>query len=88
MNTGDPRTFRVRCVQHKERGTYYDVLSMRGKVQASTPIKEGDEVVIYVGADEDGEECFWVRPRAEFSDGRFLVAFRPPEAPIKDENNG
>lgn len=54
-------------VRHVKRGSTYRVVGA-GKVQTGTPLHDYDEVVIYQG-EEDG--LMWVRPTAEFGDGRF-----------------
>jgi hypothetical protein len=54
-------------VRHKKRQSTYSVLG-EAEVQSSTPIFEGDSVVVY-RADTDGS--LWVRPPVEFNDGRF-----------------
>lgn len=55
-----------RRFRHKKRGTTYTEIA-RGTMQAS-----GDwdmqPVVIYVA---DADQSIWVRPAAEFEDGRF-----------------
>lgn len=61
--------------RHKKRGTTYRAVS-DADVQASEPIREGDPVVVYQG--EDGR--YWVRPRAEFHDGRFELLDYPTPA--------
>lgn len=53
--------------RHKKRRSLYKVLTFDGKVQCSEPIREGDQVTIYLG--DDGQH--WVRPVYEFTDGRF-----------------
>lgn len=55
--------------KHLKRGTRYEVIA-RGEVQCSKPIEEGSYVYCYV--DENGKA--WVRPCAEFEDGRFQTA--------------
>jgi hypothetical protein len=52
--------------RHKKRGTVYEYIGT-AKVQALVPVEENDVVAIYRG--ENG--CLWVRPIAEFKDGRF-----------------
>lgn len=57
----------VRLVfRHKKRGSTYVVQGV-AKVQSSTPLTDGCEVVVYAGP--DGQ--LWVRPVGEFYDGRF-----------------
>ena len=55
-----------RCFRHVRRGTSYIEIG-RGEVQSDMPIREGDDLVVYLG--EDGK--LWLRPTAEFDDGRF-----------------
>lgn len=52
--------------QHKKRGTYYASIG-RATVQAEKPIMKGDTVMVYMSSDG----VLWVRPSAEFLDGRF-----------------
>lgn len=59
-------------VRHVKRGSTYRVVG-RGKIQTDTPLTDYAEVVVYRG-EEDG--LIWVRPTAEFDDGRF-VATKP-----------
>lgn len=61
-------------VIHLKRGSTYKIVC-RGVVQSGAPLNDYDEVVIYQ-AEIDGK--VWVRPVAEFYDGRF--------EPIKDES--
>jgi hypothetical protein len=63
---------RSRRVRHKKRGTTYCVLGY-GELQSSTPIKEGAALVVYQ-CETDGR--IWVRPAAEFEDGRFEIIER------------
>lgn len=58
--------------QHVKRGTTYDVIG-NAEVQATSPVREGDVVVVYRG--KDGK--FWARPEPEFVDGRFVPAASP-----------
>lgn len=53
-------------VRHKKRGTEYQIIG-HGKIQTDVPLKDYDEVVIYVA--ENGS--LWIRPVSEFMDGRF-----------------
>jgi hypothetical protein len=52
--------------RHKKRGSCYMVLST-ATLQTDTPLTDMTELVVYVA--EDGRT--WVRPQAEFFDGRF-----------------
>lgn len=54
-------------LQHVKRGSSYMVIGM-GELQASTPVSEGDRMVVYLG--EEGGRL-WIRPEPEFRDGRF-----------------
>lgn len=63
MVFGDINKFTHR---HVKRGTLYR-WHATGRMQASTPVSDMDQVEIYQG--EDGQ--WWVRPTAEFNDGRF-----------------
>lgn len=57
--------------RHKKRGTFYEVLGV-GVLQIEGPNDE-TPVVIYQG--EKGD--MWVRPFAEFHDGRFEIVEGP-----------
>lgn len=59
-------SFPVTRWHHVSRNSDYKSLGV-ASVQTSTPIVEGDSVMVYVG--EDGK--LWVRPESEFNDGRF-----------------
>lgn len=63
MTFGDSNNFTHR---HVKRGTLYR-RHATGKMQASTPVSDMEQVEIYQG--EDGQ--WWVRSTAEFNDGRF-----------------
>lgn len=52
---------------HKKRGTNYRILN-HAPFQLSKTVADGDQVVIYQDI-ESGQ--VWVRPTAEFYDGRF-----------------
>ena len=55
-----------RRVRHKARGSTCRVVG-QATAQCAEPIRDGDPVTVYVG--DDGGQ--WVRPPAEFGDGRF-----------------
>lgn len=57
-------------VRHRKRGSTYTVMG-RAKVQTGTPLTDYSEVVVY-RSEADGS--LWVRPVAEFEDGRFEAA--------------
>jgi hypothetical protein len=52
--------------KHRVRGTCYTVLG-RAVLKTKQPVSDEQELIVYVGA--DGR--LWVRPLAEFYDGRF-----------------
>lgn len=56
-----------RIVRHKRRGSIYRVVG-DGTAQCDKPIRDGDTVAIYRHRTEGR---LWVRPPAEFDDGRF-----------------
>lgn len=62
--------------RHRKRGTEYREIA-RGQLQTAEDIGDGSAVVIYVGT--DGRH--WVRPVAEFDDGRFERVTAAPEPP-------
>lgn len=53
-------------MRHVKRGTIYELVSV-ASIQTDTPLNDYDQVMVYRG--EDGQ--VWVRPLAEFNDGRF-----------------
>jgi predicted P-loop ATPase len=53
-------------MRHVKRGTVYDLVCV-AMIQTDTPLSDYDQVMVYRG--DDGQT--WVRPLAEFSDGRF-----------------
>lgn len=55
-------------VVHKKRGTVYETVG-EADVQCGRPIAEGDRVMVYRDA-YSGH--LYVRPVAEFNDGRFV----------------
>lgn len=59
--------------RHKKRGTTYRVIG-EARVQCDMALKDMAHVVVYEG--EDGAK--WVRPTAEFDDGRFEEIAVPP----------
>lgn len=62
--------------RHRKRGTEYREVA-RGQLQTAEDIGDGSAVVIYAGT--DGRH--WVRPVAEFDDGRFERVTATPEPP-------
>lgn len=86
----------VRRVRHKKRGGVYEVIG-EAQVQTSRPLEDYEVVVIYRSLNTPdiddpaspmkGET--WVRPKAEFEDGRFepLTATAAP-APDAQETGG
>lgn len=69
-------------VQHVKRGSTYRVLG-RGKVQTDVPLTDYAEVVVY---QSEADGTIWVRPAAEFEDGRFQAA--PDATIIHGEKDG
>ncbi len=68
--------------RHKKRGTIYDIVG-GGIAQASNaPIQDGDPVVVYQSIDNDQ---IWIRPVAEFYDGRFETLTREQVEAIGQE---
>lgn len=55
-------------VQHVKRGTTYIILGT-ALLQTEVPIDDNTELTVYQSTD-DGR--IWVRPTAEFEDGRFV----------------
>lgn len=70
---GQVKALRIR---HVKRGSTYRVLG-RGQLQTDTPLTDYADVVIYQ-CEDDGR--IWIRPVAEFDDGRF-VALAAAEEP-------
>ena len=62
-------------VTHKKRGTTYETVGV-GLVQCDRPMIDMDKVMIYRDP-YDGH--YWVRPIAEFNDGRFHFHGDPTE---------
>ena len=62
-----PLPGRVRIVRHKKRGSTYRVVGT-AMLQASEPVGEACAMVVYRAVDGGS---LWVRPEAEFDDGRF-----------------
>lgn len=54
-------------VRHKKRGTEYEVLG-EADLQTERPISNYEVVVVYR---DPSNGRLWVRPAAEFNDGRF-----------------
>jgi len=61
------KSLRREVWKHKKRGTWYEVLGT-GHLQMELPVCDETEVVIYKS---DKDSSLWVRPVAEFHDGRF-----------------
>jgi hypothetical protein len=62
-----PTAFESNRVRHLKRGSTYRVVG-RGKVQTDAPLTDYDDVMIY---QSEADASIWVRPVAEFYDGRF-----------------
>jgi len=67
--------------RHIKRGSTYSAIGP-ALLQASAPCVEPDEMMVYRA--ESGE--LWVRPLAEFTDGRFEALTTPP-APLPSEED-
>lgn len=61
---------RLERYEHTKRGTRYAVLDPAARFQTSHPIGDNERVVVYRDI-VSGE--LWVRPAAEFFDGRFRL---------------
>lgn len=57
-------------VRHIKRGSRYRVLGL-GFLQTGSPIADGANIVVY---ESEEDSTLWVRPVAEFLDGRFEAA--------------
>lgn len=66
-------------VVHKKRGTVYDTVGY-GTIQCDRPIADCDLVMIY---QDPFSGKYWVRPAAEFDDGRFAEV-----APVNADGRG
>lgn len=53
--------------RHKKRGTLYEFVGLAGLQIATHPELEKQSYAVYRGEDDE----LWVRPEAEFLDGRF-----------------
>lgn len=67
--TGEPAAVGNRF-RHVMRGSIYRVIGT-GLLQSGTSVPEGTPIVVYV-CESDGR--LWLRPEAEFTDGRFVLA--------------
>lgn len=60
--------------RHLKRGSEYQVLAF-GELQTTSPIPDETPVTIYLA----GNGAYFVRPTAEFEDGRFELIPEPPK---------
>jgi len=63
-------------MRHTKTHTYYTVLARGAQMQCAFPVSDYDKVTVYRGADG----TLWVRPDAEFWDGKRFV---PSDTPFK-----
>lgn len=68
--------------RHLKRGTTYQIIG-EGLLQTAVSRGAWDDLPVTIYAGEDGR--FWVRPTAEFSDGRFEALPTPPQPSPKTE---
>lgn len=75
----------MRRVRHKKRGTEYEVIGQGiFQIAGDTSIADEEPVVVYRGDDQR----IWVRPVAEFEDGRFEDVPPRPGRVVGEDSQG